>query len=542
MNDVNKKLNKVDVLFVGAGPASLAGAIKLKQILKEKGENSAVVVIEKAGKPGHHNLSGAVFEAGILDELLPGWRERKEDFVTRMLANKVEKDETILLSSKNNSLRIPNRLLPSYLHNKGNYIISLSEMVVWLTDIARSLGVEIYHGFAAKSVVVENGVVKGVKLDDKGLDKEGKPQSNFLPGETIEAAVTVFGEGSLGKRTDDLIKQFGLNKGKNPQVYSVGVKEIIRLPEKNNFGPNRVVHTLGFPVPSDVFGGSGIFSFGPNHAAVSLILGLDWRYSDLNPQLELQLFKTHRIVKQMLEGGQVVAYGARTIPEGGYYSLPELVVNGAVIIGDAAGTTNVRKLKGIHYAMKSGMEAAEAIAVAIESMDFSRQTLGLYEQRLMASFVGQDLRAARNYRQIFSKAGRLGFFLGAPLSMAQGLFPKLGTRPDHEGMRRVKLNRPDAGLMDRATAVNLSGTSHRENEPSHITFKEDTNDHGCFDKFGVHPCQFFCPAHVYKFENDELILSPSNCVHCQTCRVKCPRQVIQWEVPEGGDGPKYKVM
>ena len=535
-------LNKVDVLFVGAGPASLAGAIKLKQILKEKGENSSVVVIDKAGKPGQHNLSGAIFEAWILDELLPGWRERKEDFVTRLLANKVEKDETLLLSAKNNAMRIPGWMLPSYMRNKGNYVISLSEMVVWLTDIARSLGVEIYHGFAAKSVVVENGVVKGVKLDDKGLDKEGKSQSNYLPGEVIEASVTVFGEGSLGKRTDDLIKQFGLNKGKNPQIYSVGVKEVIRLPDKNNFGPNRVIHTLGFPAPSDIFGGGSLYSMGNNQVAVSLILSLDWRYCDLSPQLELQHLKTHPLIKNLLEGGQVVAYGARTIPEGGYYSLPELVVNGALIIGDAAGTANVRKLKGIHYATKSGMLAAEAIAMALESMDFSRQTLGMYEQRLKTSFIGHDLRAARNYRQIFSKTGRPGFYLGAPLSLIQAWFPRLGTRPDHEGMRVVRLNRSDAGLLDRATAVNLSGTSHRENEPSHITFKEDTNDHGCFDKFGVHPCQFFCPAHVYKFENDELILSPSNCVHCQTCRVKCPRQVIHWEIPEGGDGPKYKVM
>lgn len=538
MNDTNK----IDVLFVGAGPASLAGAIKLKQLLNEKGKSSSVVVIEKAAKPGQHNLSGAIFEAGILDELVPGWRERKEDFVTKTLANEVKKDETIFLLGKNRSMRLPEMLVPAAMHNKGNYVISISEMVNWLSDIARKLGVEIYNGFAARSVIFENGAVKGVKLDDKGLDKEGKEQSNYLPGDVLEAKVTVFGEGSLGKRTEELVKQFGLNKGKNPPIYSVGVKEVIRLPEKNNFGPNRVIHTLGFPAPADIFGGGSLYSMGPNQVAVSLILALDWRYCDLSPQLELQLFKSHPLLKGKLEGGQVIAYGARTIPEGGYYSLPELATNGAVIIGDAASTANVKKLKGIHYAMKSGMLAAEAIAQALEKQDFSRQTLSTYQEQLSNSFIGKDLRDARNYRQVFSKTGRAGFYLGAPLSFIQGLLPKLGTRPDHEAMTRARLNRKDTGMLDRATAVNLSGTAHRENEPSHITFKEDSQDKGCFEKFGVHPCQFFCPAHVYKFECDELILSPSNCLHCQTCRVKCPKQMINWEIPEGGDGPKYKIM
>lgn len=539
---MGQNLNKVDVLFVGCGPASLAGAIRLKQLCGLIGREPSIAVIEKADKPGQHNLSGAIFDPLALDELLPGWRDRKDDFVTKMLANRVEKDETYVLFNRNRLLRIPERLTPVPMHNKGNYLISIDELVAWLSDIARKMGVEIYSGFAARSVIFENGAVKGIKLGDKGLDKEGRMQSNFLPGECIEANVTVFGEGSLGKRAEEVIKRFRLDAGKNPQTYTVGVKEIIRLPEKNNFGPNRVVHTIGFPAPADVFGGGSIYSMGPNHAAVSLVLSLDWRYCDLNPQLELQHLKTHRLVKHFLEGGQVTAYGARTIPEGGYYSLPGLVVNGGMIIGDAAGTANAMKLKGIHYAMKSGMEAAEAIPLALQNNDFSRQTLSVYSSRLYSGFVGKDLRAARNYRQIFSKVGRAGFYLGAPLSFLQGMLPRLGLKRDYEGMTTARLNLPEDGFMDRATAVNLSGTTHRENEPSHITFKEDTRDQGCFVKYGVHPCQYFCPAHVYKFECDELILSPSNCVHCQTCRTKCPRQVIQWEVPEGGDGPKWKGM
>ncbi len=534
---------KMDVLFVGAGPASLAGAIRLKQLLNEKGKSASVVVIEKAAKLGQHNLSGAVFEAGVLDELVPGWRERKDEFVTKTLANKVEKDETIFLFGENGAIRLPESLVPAYMHHKGDYVVSVSELVNWLADIARRLGVEIYTGFAARNIVVEKGSVKGVKLGDKGLDKEGKKLSNYLPGDVLEAKVTVFGEGSLGLRTEEVVKEFALNKGRNPQVYSVGVKELIRLPEKNNFGANHVIHTFGFPnkkLTPDIFGGGTLYSLGPNLVAVALILALDWRYCDLNPQQELQLFKSHRLVKELIKGGEVIAYGAKTLPEGGYYAMPAPATDGAMIIGDAAGLTSVRKLKGLHYAIKSGMLAAETIAQAIEKQDFSQQTLKTYQERLETSFVGRDLRAARNYRQVFARAG---LYLGAPLSLIQQWIPgKLGTEPDYEGLGRVKLNRKYTGGLDRLTAVSLSGTTHREDEPSHITFSDTLECTRCSEEFGCHPCEFFCPGEVYKFEDDKLILSPSNCLHCQTCRVKCPRQVIKWEVPEGGDGPKYKMM
>ena len=540
------ELNKIDVLFVGAGPASLAGAIKLKQLLNQKGRNESVVVIEKADKLGQHNLSGAVFEAGVLDELLPGWRERKDGFVTKALANKVERDEVIFLLGDRLSIKLPEIFVPPYMRHSGNYVISISELVNWLADIARGLGVEIYTGFAAKEIVVENDSVRGIKLGDKGRDKESKKMPNYIPGEILEAKVTVFGEGSLGLLSEEMVKRFNLGKGKNPQVYSLGVKEIIRLPEKNNFGPNRAVHTLGFPnkvLTPDIFGGGTMYSMGANTVAVALILALDWRYCDLNPQQELQLFKSHSFVKRMIEGGEVIAYGAKTLPESGYYSIPELVTNGAVIIGDSAGLTSVKKLKGLHYAIKSGMIAAEAIFKAIEEQDFSKRNLKTYENRLEASFVMKDMRAARNYRQVFTKAGRVGLYLGAPLSLIQQWLPfRLGTRPDYEGMRRVRLNRRSTRGIDRLTAVSLSGTTHREDEPSHITFSDPAECARCFQDYGCHPCEFFCPGEVYNFEDDKLILSPSNCLHCQTCRVKCPHQLIKWEVPEGGDGPRYKLM
>jgi len=536
MND----MNKVDVLFVGAGPASLAGAIKLKQLLKEKNLDASVVVIEKAEKTGHHSLSGAVFESEVLDELIPDWKESKEAFITKMLANKVEKDETVYLFSGGGSMKFADSIIPKAMHHKGNYAISLSEMTNWLAGIARGLGVEIYNGFAVKDIVVEGNVVKGVKLGDKGLDKDGKPDCNHVPGEVIEAKVTVFGEGSLGLLSEKLINRLNLAEGKNIQIHSLGVKEIIKLPENNNFGANRVIHTMGFPNKPEIFGGGTMYSMDANTVAVAVVLALDWKYCDLNPHQELQAFKSHKFVSKLIEGGEVVAYGAKTLPEGGYYSVPELVVDGAVIIGDSAGFTSAKKLKGLHYAVKSGMLAAEAIADAVQKNSFTKETLGKYKDLVEKSFIWKDLINARNYRQVFNTP--LGLFLGLPLSFIQGIFSRIRTKHDYHSMKRTKLNRKVNGNIDRLTDVSLSGTIHREDEPSHITFKDGKQCDSCAEKFGVNPCWYFCPGEVYKFENDELILSPSNCLHCQTCRVKCPQQNIIWEVPEGGDGPKYKVM
>ncbi|MDP6142319.1 MAG: electron-transfer flavoprotein:ubiquinone oxidoreductase [Dehalococcoidales bacterium] len=537
---------KMDVLFVGAGPASLASAIRLKKLLNQSGRKESVVVVEKADKLGQHNLSGAIFEADVLDELIPDWKERNDAFVKKTLGNRVKIDETYFLPRDNVALKLPQPVVPSYIRHKGDSIISISEMVNWLADIAKSLGVEIYTGFAVKEILIKNNVVKGVKLGDKGLNKEGKELSNYTSGDMLETKVTVLGEGSKGLLTEDLVKRFNLADGKNPQIYALGVKEIIRLPQKNNFGANRVVHTNGFPNKTstpDIFGGGTIYSMSASTIAIALILALDWRYCDLDPQRELQLFKSHSLVKKFLDGGEVVSYGAKIFPVGGFYSIPKLATDGAIIIGDAAGLINTRKLKGLHYAIRSGMTAAEAIFKAISAGDYSRHTLQTHEDLLYESVVISDIRAARNYRQVFAKAGRAGLYLGVPLSLIQQYFPfRLGTKKDHEGMSRARLNRAYSGGIDRLTAVNLSNTRHREDEPSHITFSDSEKCTGCGEEFGYHPCEYFCPAEVYKFEKERLILSPSNCVHCQTCRIKCPHQVIEWQVPEGGDGPRYKMM
>ncbi|MFC1893399.1 4Fe-4S dicluster domain-containing protein [Chloroflexota bacterium] len=538
-----KKLNKMDVLFVGAGPSSLAGAIKLKQLLNENQRQDSVVVIEKADKLGQHNLSGAVFESQVLDELVPGWRNQKDSFITETIGNKVQVDETVFLLGSKAAVKLPEFVVPSYMRHDGDYIVSISEMVDWLGGIARGLGVEIYTGFTAKEILIDDGLVKGVKLGDKGLDKEGGKQSNYSPGETLEAKVTVLGEGSLGLLSEGLVSRFGLGNRRNPQVYSLGVKEILRLPEHNNFGTNRVIHTIGFPNRPDVFGGGTLYSIGKDKVALALIMALDWRYCDLDPQRELQLFKSHAFVRKLIEGGEVIAYGAKTLPEGGFYSIPGLVVDGAIIIGDAAGLTSIKKLKGLHYAIKSGILAAQAIFGAIKKQDYSKDILGTYEELLGNSFIMKDIRAARNYRQVFTKLGLASYYLGVPLSLFQQWIPfRLGVDPDYKGMKRARLGRSYRGGIDRLTAISLSGTTHREDEPSHITFSDPGKCSRCGEDYSCHPCAFFCPGEVYQFNDDELILSPANCVHCQTCRFKCPHQVIQWHVPEGGDGPRYKQM
>ncbi|OIP25935.1 MAG: hypothetical protein COY46_01845 [Chloroflexi bacterium CG_4_10_14_0_8_um_filter_46_9] len=535
-------LNTIDVLFIGAGPASLAGAIKLKQLLNENGRNESVVVIEKAEKLGQHNISGALFEAEVLDELIPNWREDGSKFVNKMLANEVKKDEVFFLSPTF-VIKAPRFLIPPYMRHSGDYAVSVSELVNWLAGHARSLGVEIYTGFVGEEVIVEDGTVNRIKLGDKGLDKDRKPQSNYLPGETLKARVTIFGDGSLGVLSEQLVDKLNLAGNRNPPIYSIGVKEVIKLPDNNNLGSNYAAYFMGFPNKASTFGGATIYSMGKDLAALAIYISLDWRHCDLDPQRELQLLKSHWFIERLLYGGEVTAYGAKTLPEGGYYSMPNSVANGALIIGDAADLLSTKKLKGLHYAIKSGILAANTAFEAIQKQDFSVHTLVKYRSSLEDSFVGKDLREAKNYRQIFSKAGRAGIYLGMPVSLLHKLIPmKLTTEPDYKHMTKAKLNRRYEGGIDKLTAVSLSGTHHREDAPSHITFLNPQLCTTCGEEYQCHPCEFFCPCQVYRFAEGKMLLSPSNCSHCRTCRVKCPHQNIQWRIPEGGDGPKYKMM
>lgn len=532
--------NQVDVLFVGAGPASLSGAIRTKQLLNAAGRSESVVVIEKSEKIGQHILSGLVFEPQALNELIPDWRERTDPFVTRALESTVEKDETVFLVNRTRALRLPRFVIPGYMENEGKLILSGSEMVRWLAREAEAIGVRVYPGFAATEVVFEGSRVVGVRIGEKGLDREGRKQANYIPAETITAAVTVFGEGSLGQLAEQVITRNGLARGGNPQIYSVGVKEIVQLPEGNAFGTNHVIHTFGYPLPR-VFGGGTIYSMDKNTVAVALVMGLDWKYADLNPYEELQRFKAHPYIAGLLAGGETIAYGAKTLPEGGFHSLPQPYTDGALIVGDAAGFADVRKLKGWHNAMRSGTLAGEAIAVAIERGDFGPGTLQVYDDLLKASPVIADLEKGKNYRQMFSKGG--GVYVGAPLSLLQRLVPgRISMEADYTALTRARLERDLEGGSDRLGGVAMSGTMHREEEPSHITITDLDRCVECAEAYGVHPCVHFCPGEVYAFVGNDLVLSPSNCLHCQTCRAKCPEQAVRWHVPEGGEGPKYKSM
>jgi electron-transferring-flavoprotein dehydrogenase len=530
---------------VGAGPAGLSTAIRLRQRLDREGREASVVVIDKAFGHGYHNLSGAAFESACLEELLPGWQNERSVLTDHFFP--VKRDEMYFLMGRA-AFRIPSFVVPRRMHHKGDVTISVSRLVQFLSTQAEKRGVELYHGYSARSLIVENGVVKGVKLTDLGLDRDGRLQPNYRAGEEIRASVTILADGTHGALSTQFGEIFGT--GRNPQFYSLGIKALVQFPGENPFGQNRVVHTLGSPVPSSVFGGGFIYSMGEKNVAVGLILGLDWKYGDLNPQREFERFRAQPLVKKLLKGGVTIATGAKTIPEGGFLSLGPLSAPGALVVGDGAGFVNMEKIKGIHYAIGAGICAAETIADAITAGDFGAQALSSYRDRLEKSGILAELKHARNYRQVF----RWGLYFGTPLSLIQSRLPvRLKTHPDHLGTKPGKrLRRKDPGGMDQTTFVSLTGSLHREDEPSHVTVLDPAQCVKCEARF-ANSCTHFCPGQVYRWaeagetegasaRTGEIVLSPSNCLHCMTCTVKCPYANIRWVPPEGGEGPRFKAM
>jgi electron-transferring-flavoprotein dehydrogenase len=530
---MNGDAKAIDVLIVGGGPAGLAAALRLQQKLNAAGRRESVVVVEKAPHPGYHNLSGAVFEADCLDDLVRDWRDDPTCPVNA--APLIERDEMYFLGASR-TMRIPAFAVPPRMRHKGDRAISSGKLVEWLSRLAERAGVEIHHGFAAGRLVLERGTVRGVKLVDLGLGPGGEERSNYLPGETLEAKVTIISDGSRGVLSGQLTEILG--PGHLPQVYSIGVKEIHKLPKDNDFGSDRAIHTLGFPLKRDVFGGGFIYSMGEDTVAVGLILGLDWRYRDVSPQLELEAFKRQPFVAGLLEGGEVIAAGAKTIPEGGYFSVPPLCADGALLVGDAAGFVNMEKMKGIHYAIRSGMCAGEAVFEAIKADDFSSEGLAGYEVALEEGVLN-ELFHARNFRQAFQH----GLLWGAPLSLFQSLMPfKASMEEDYRGLRsEARLDRSVEGAADRADFVSLSGAIHREDEPPHVQILNPGLCKECSDEYS-NPCLWFCPGMVYRKGSEEIVVSASNCMHCGTCAVKCPYQNVRWTPPEGGEGPRFKQM
>jgi electron-transferring-flavoprotein dehydrogenase len=526
-------MDPVDVLVVGAGPAGLAAAIRLKQQMKLSQKDVSVMVLDKAPYPGAHSLSGAVLEAGCLDELLPGWRQREGSFVSEMTP--VTRDEMYFLSS-GRALRLPSSLVPRGMRHVGDHVVSLTRLVEWLTREASKEGVDVYHGVSVASLIWEGSTVRGVRLTDAGLDKEGRKGANYAAGEEVRAKVTVLADGGSGV----LAREFSSRGpgGRNPQVYSIGIKQVLGFPAGQGPGKGRVIHTLGFPCPPDVFGGGLLYGMGDGKVALGLILGLDWRYTDLDPQKELEYFKAHPFMAGLLKGARVLEAGAKIIPEGGFFAIPRLWGQGALVAGDAAGFVNMEEVKGLHYALLSGMAAADAIAGSFARGDEAGPDLGAYEDNLRSRGVWRDMRHARNFRACF----QWGILAGAPLSKVQNFLPRLGMREDRAATRKgACLKRAFTPALNRAEFAALSATHHREDELSHIVIREPEICARCLKELSG-PCTAFCPVEVYRAKGAGITVSPSNCIHCGTCSVKCPFDNIAWRPPEGGEGPRYKSM
>ena len=543
--------------MVGAGPAGLATAIQLKTMRPQ----IEVCVIDKGADLGNHNLSGAVLEPQpfhtLLDSAVPGWQDT--DAAKDVLANKIDKDDILFLLGKKLAFNIffairlakIFRLGFGQMIHKGDYSVSISKLTKWMGQIAKNLGAEVLTSFAADDIILDPSASKaiGVKLVDRGLDKEGHKQPNFLEGEIINADFVVLAEGCDGLVTERFIEKAGLQR-ENPQLYSVGVKELIKVsPEQfNEFTAGRVVHAMGYPIWTPIigpgmFGGGIIYASAQDHLSVGMIVGADWKYCNFNVQDALTNFKQHRFVRKFIEGGTVVEAGAKMIPEGGFYAIPRDPQTGnigksnVIILGDSAGFVNMLKIKGLHNAIDSGMQAAKAIA---ETLDEPELAASRYTGLIGRSNIAKEMKSARNFRQTVARFGPLQ---GMPLSVLGGLLPNFKTERDYQAMTIAGYRLKPDQEFDKDTFTAMAATEHREEQPSHLKILDsDVCRTKCTPVFNS-PCITFCPAGVYEtIHNEVKPANPSNCLHCKTCQRKCPFDNIRWTVPEGGGGPRYKRM
>jgi electron-transferring-flavoprotein dehydrogenase len=551
----DREVLEVDVLFVGAGPASLAGAIHLANLMAKQGKQDLnIAVIEKGKEMGAHGISGAVMDPRALAELMPDFVEQGAPLESP--AN----EDRICFFTENDSFKFP--INPPFFDNHGNYIVSLGKMVQWLAKKAEEKGVNVFTGFPGAELLIDESTksVVGVRTGDKGIDKNGNEKSNYEPGIDIRAKVTVLGEGPRGSLTKQIVNRWEM-QGLNPQVYSLGVKELWEVPE-GNYPAGRVTHTMGFPLKSETFGGGFIYGMTKNLVSIGFVVGLDYRNPFLDPHNEFQRFKLHPTVKKILTGGKVQSYGAKTIPEGGWYSVPKTYANGLLLIGDSASFLNGQRLKGIHLAMKSGMLAAETIADALVKDDFSENQLKAFADRVEKSWIKQELWKVRNFHQAYDHGLWIGMFhTGLQfLTGGRGLIDPWRRGAGHEEMQKMSryydAHVPDAFAIKtkedkqftftKLTDVYYSGTIHEENQPVHLKVADtEICRTKCAAEYG-NPCQHFCPANVYEMveekpgEGKRLRINASNCVHCKTCDVMDPYQIITWVTPEGGGGPDYK--
>jgi electron-transferring-flavoprotein dehydrogenase len=538
-----------DVVVVGAGPAGLATAIRLKQL----NADLSVVVLEKGSEPGAHILSGAVMDPRAIDELIPDWKERGAP-----LNQPVTVDEVLFLRP-GSAQRTPPWLVPDCLHNHGNYVISLGAVTKWLASQAEELGVEIFPGFAAAEVLyTDDGRVRGVATGNLGIGKDGQPHEGFQLGMELLGKYTVFAEGARGHLGKQVIARYKLDDGRDPQSYAIGIKELWEVPA-DQARPGLVVHTAGWPMDANTYGGGFLYHLEGARVTLGLVVGLDYQNPWLSPFEEMQRWKTHPSIRAHIEGGKRIGYGARAITAGGLLSLPKLVFPGGCLVGCDAGTLNAARIKGSHAAVKTGMLAATAIADAIKS-GRSHDEVGAYPAAFEKSWLHDELDASRNFKQWFKKGMYVGTFM---TGIEQWFLPKLGVRrppwtvhrtsPDHArlhgagGCEPIRYPKPDGKLtFDRLSSVFISNTNHEENQPAHLTLKDASVPVGINLARFAGPESRYCPAGVYEFvEKDgspELVINAQNCVHCKTCDIKDPTQNIVWVTPEGGGGPNYAGM
>ena len=538
-----------DVLIVGGGPAGLAAAIRLKQLAAKEGRETSVCVIEKGSEIGAHILSGAVIDPRALNELFPDWKEKGAPLDTP-----VAEDRFVFLRA-GASHRIPNSMLPDCFLNHGNYIVSLGSVCKWLGSQAEALGVEIYPGFAGADVLYDDGgSVKGVLTGDMGVGRDGRPSAAYQPGMELRAKYTLFAEGCRGHLGKQLEARFGLRAGHDPQVYGLGIKELWEVPPRQHV-EGLVMHTAGWPLPADTYGGSWMYHYGENLVSVGFVVGLNYSNPYLSPFEEFQRYKTHPHIRVFLEGGRRIAYGARAIAAGGLQALPKLVFPGGALIGDDAGFLNAARIKGSHAAMKSGMLAAEAIADALAS-GRSGDELDAYPEAFERSWLKQELRKTRNFKPYMKRGLYLGALLfGIDQKLFRGRTPwTLHHTADHTALKKaadcapIEYPKPDGSLtFDRLSSVFLSNTNHEENQPCHLRLRDSSVPVAFNLAFYDAPEQRYCPAGVYEIVRDgaaapRLQINAQNCVHCKTCDIKDPTQNIVWVAPQGSEGPVYAAM
>ncbi len=548
MNITREKMN-YDLVIVGAGPSGLSAAINFKKLCKKNGKDLSVCIVEKGSEVGAHILSGAILEPRALNELIEDWKTN-EDCPVKVPVKK----ESLKFLTETKSYEIPGIFTPSVMHNKGNFIISLGNFCKWLAKKAEDLGVEIYPGFSASELLIENDKLNGIITGDLGLDKNGERGPNFQPGIEIHSKYTLFAEGCRGHLGKRLINQFKLRENSQHQTYGIGLKELWEVkPENSN--PGEVFHSIGWPLDNETYGGSFLYHLDSNLVSFGFVIGLDYKNPHLSPYEEFQRFKLHPKIKHIFDGGRRISYGARALNEGGFQSLPKLSFPGGAILGCDAGTLNTPKIKGTHTAMKSGMIASDLVFKELVS-DSRNDEISNLNKSFMNSWAGQELKNARNVRPSFKYGLKIGMMLsGIDQIIFRGKAPWTlkHAEEDHLALKKkdeakiIKYPKPDGKItFDRLTNVSFTSTYHEENQPCHLKLNDEklaiSNNLLLYDS----PEQRYCPAGVYEILYDsgspKLNINSQNCIHCKTCDIKDPLQNINWITPEGGGGPNYTNM